>query len=120
MRMCLFLGALLLCGLCSSCGLVKMPFRVAGAVASHTYQAGKQVAKKIPRPKKADPKSETEKKSNDKPADGAAAAKPATPPPADGKLPEPPSDPNVPVPPVDLPEMPGDVLPLPPDQLPPL
>ena len=95
----------------SACGIIKMPFRVAGSVASHTYQAGKRAVTKDEKPK--DPAASGGKT---KPAE--TAAKPAAPPAAPA-APEPPADPRVPVPPPDLPEMPPDNLPPLPEELPP-
>ena len=110
---------------CASCGLIAMPFRVAGSVAKHSYQAGKRVVNKASKPKETTP---TDPKT--KPADAAATAKgkegkdgpqdPQPQPPAAGNSPEPPANPNVPVPPADLPTQPGDMLPPLPEELPPL
>ncbi len=115
MRKCVWLGGmgLVLAWASASCGIIKMPFRVAGSVASHTYQAGKRAVTPDKKPK--DPAASEVKP---KPAETSAkpAAAPAVPP---SPAPEPPADPRVPVPPPELPELPGEVLPPLPEELPP-
>jgi hypothetical protein len=130
MRSCVLLMVVVLGWASWGCGLIKMPFRVAGSVASHTYQAGKRVVKKSPKQPDSG-KTEPPAATTAKPGETAPAAKPAAgsagspvlpkpPPAATGEAPEPPANPNVPVPPPDLPEMPGDILPPLPEELPPL
>jgi len=123
---CGFIGlALAICGWAlSGCGLVRAPFRVAGAVVGHGYQTGKTVANKTsklferdtPDPKPA--KSGDATAGNGKPSPAAKAA--AEPTPADstpGKSGS--ADAGVlPPPPIDLPPLP-DEPPLRPEDLPP-
>ena len=45
-----------------SCGLIKAPFRVAGAVVDHSYRAGKGLAKKTAKALEGDPDKKKEKK----------------------------------------------------------
>jgi hypothetical protein len=128
MRKSVTMGAMLLVlgWAASSCGLIKMPFRVAGSVASHTYQAGKRVVKKSTKSEAANKSDSKTKPAETNPAGNPAANAGPPPggtaqPPAWGGAPPPPADPNVPEPPADLPELPGDILPpLPPEELPPL
>ena len=105
-----------------SCGLVKMPFRVAGAVAGHSYQAGKRTYDNAARKREvAKAKKEADKETEARKA--AAGKNKATPTNPDGDTPAaipglpPPATPGVPTPPVEpLP----DLLPPLPEDLPPL
>ena len=102
-----------------SCGLIRAPFRVAGAVVDSGYRAGKKVAGKTAKALKKDPQTKAPEKANPNPAepeqrtwsdDQAADALPDPLPESGGPLPAP-----------DLPaDGPLDALPPLPEELPPL
>ncbi|MCF7731397.1 MAG: hypothetical protein K9N23_06910 [Akkermansiaceae bacterium] len=113
-----------LCWVLPSCGLIRAPFRIAGAVVDSGYRAGKKLVGKTAEATKRDPKTKTPEKNTtqqDQP-------NPAEPDPrtsgddqAADTLPGAPPGPGVPLPAPDLPAAgPIDALPPLPEELPPL